>query len=108
MQRSGSPMLRRGVIAALALLGLVALTAIGLTAGAASASLAAWQVANPPGGGKAAAPQSNMVVNGDFETGNISPWTTALGSGSAAIVTTPVHAGTFAARVTTGATAGTS
>ncbi|MGI8588261.1 MAG: carboxypeptidase regulatory-like domain-containing protein, partial [Chloroflexia bacterium] len=45
----------------------------------------------------------NLVVNGGFETGNISPWTTLLGGGSAAIATSPVHSGSDSGKVTTGA-----
>src|SRR5206468_2307073 len=53
-------------------------------------------------------PLPNMVVNGDFETGAISPWNTSTSSGSAAITTTPVHAGTYSGRITTAATANSS
>ncbi len=50
------------------------------------------------------APTANQVVNGDFETGNTSPFTTSVQSGSAAITSNPsfVHTGSFAAQVTIG------
>src|SRR5438105_4270488 len=56
------------------------------------------------------APNSNMVVNGDFETGSISPFTTVVNTGSGAINSTAsfVHAGSFSARITTNSTANSS
>lgn len=45
---------------------------------------------------KAAPP--NAIVNGGFENGNFSGWTT---SGTTAVVTTPVHSGSYAARLGT-------
>ncbi len=50
----------------------------------------------------------NLVVNGGFESGSISPWTTNLGGGSAAVTTSAVHTGSYSANLTSGATAGSS
>jgi hypothetical protein len=53
---------------------------------------------------------ANLVVNGNFESGNISPWTTSIGGGSATINSNLsfVHAGTLSGQVTSGTTAGSS
>ena len=59
--------------------------------------------------GPAARP-TNLLINGDFETGDISPWTTfypAHGGGRAYITASPTHSGTFAARLVTNGNAGT-
>src|SRR5438067_6172016 len=55
-------------------------------------------------------PNANMTVNGDFETGSTVPFTTTIGSGAGAINSNAsfVHAGSFSARITTSATAGSS
>src|SRR5438552_7087673 len=49
------------------------------------------------------APYANMVVNGDFETGSLSPLTTATNGGRGARKSTPafVHAGLYSGRVIT-------
>jgi hypothetical protein len=46
---------------------------------------------------------ANMVVNGDFETGTISPWTTATNGGSATINSNVsfVRTGSFSGKITT-------
>jgi len=45
----------------------------------------------------------NMLTNGDFETGVISPWTTPQNGGSAAINSDPayVHTGNYSGKITT-------
>ncbi len=50
-------------------------------------------------------PTPLTVVNGSFETGNISPFNTIINSGTGTIVNSPVHAGSNSARVTTTQTA---
>ena len=47
------------------------------------------------------APPPPTLVNADFETNNISPYTTVINSGSGSTVSSPVHSGTYAAKVTT-------
>src|SRR5947209_1777230 len=49
------------------------------------------------------APNANMLVNADFETGAISPWTTATNGGVGVINSNAafVHGGSFSARITT-------
>ena len=56
------------------------------------------------------APLTNIVVNGDFETGALAPFTTAIGSGSGAVVsnTLLVHTGVYAARVNSNSSANSS
>ena len=52
-------------------------------------------------------PTSNAIVNGGFETGNLTGWT--QDSGSSSVVTSPTHSGGFAALVgSTSKTSGTS
>src|SRR6476659_6189847 len=55
-------------------------------------------------------PNVNMVVNGNFETGSISPWTTAVNGGTGGINSNPpfVHAGSFSGRITTAVNTGSS
>jgi len=47
------------------------------------------------------APPPPTLVNATFETNNISPYTTVVNSGSGSTVSSPVHSGTYAAKVTT-------
>jgi hypothetical protein len=82
--------------------GLVLL--LGLTA-----LLGAPATAHPPGIGNGSPLAGNLVVNGDFETGHLSPWTVpypAGAPGAGVIVTSPVHTGTHALQVITNAQAG--
>src|SRR5262245_22968725 len=68
------------------------------------ATLAAGHLASPP------RRPTNLLLNGDFETGDISPWTTfypAHGGGRGYITTSPVRTGNFALRVVTNPNAGT-
>src|SRR5204863_4817418 len=53
---------------------------------------------------------SNVVVNGDFETGSISPFTTIINTGSGVINSDPafVHNGAYSAKVTSNTTANSS
>src|SRR5258708_6036944 len=104
------------IVAALAVIGL-ALAVLVIMGGPAQAQLAPAPRAAPPAapaqaGNQPAQPAPavpfNLTINGDFETGNLSPWTTNVNGGSGAIVATPVHAGNFAARVTTAAIAAAS
>ena len=46
-------------------------------------------------------PGANLVVNGDFENPNFTGWGASYAGGSAVAATTPVHGGTFSARVFT-------
>jgi phosphatidylinositol-3-phosphatase len=59
------------------------------TTGAAGTATFAWTV-NPTGGGGSA------IVNGGFETGDFTAWTR---SGTTAVVSSPTHSGTHAARL---------
>src|SRR5690349_24212429 len=52
---------------------------------------------------------ANLVVNGGFETGQLSPWTVpypAIDPGAGVIVTNPVYTGTHALQVVTNAQVG--
>jgi hypothetical protein len=51
---------------------------------------------------------SNLLVNGDFETGSLPPWTSSVGNGGAFISTRPVRAGRFSAMVTSAGKEGAS
>ncbi|HEX6607043.1 MAG TPA: hypothetical protein VF276_09035, partial [Chloroflexia bacterium] len=74
-----------------------------------TAILGAPAKAHPPGPSSGSPLAGNLVVNGDFETGHLSPWTVpypASDPGAGVIVTSPVHTGTHALQVITNAQAG--
>jgi hypothetical protein len=58
------------------------------TTGATGSANFTWTISSPSSGG---------LVNGDFETGSLSPWVCQPGD---AVVTSPVHSGNYALQVT--------
>ena len=63
----------------------------------------------PPGDAMRPALDGNLVVNGDFETGHLNPWTVRyplVDPGAGVIVPSPVYTGSYALQVVTNAQAG--